>query len=165
VQVFDGTQGWKWRPFLGRNEVEAFTSAETKSAAAAAELDGPLVDFAKKGSSLELKGVEAVEGKDAYKLKLTLKDGTAKHVWIDKKTYLDVKIEGDPRRMDGKVHSVAIFSRDFRKEGGLMVPHILETAVEGVAQTHKMTIDKVAINKSVDDALFGKSRVAVASAQ
>jgi outer membrane lipoprotein-sorting protein len=165
VQVFDGAQGWKWRPFLGRNEVEAYTSAETKSAAAAAELDGPLVDYAKKGSTLELKGVEAVEGKDAYKLRLTLKDGTAKHIWIDKKTYFDVKIEGDPRRMDGKMRSVAIFSRDFRKEGRLMVPHLLETAVEGIAQTHNMTIDKVVINRTADDSLFGKSDVAVASAQ
>src|SRR5262252_8403967 len=30
VQVYDGAQGWKVRPFLGRNEVEPYTSAEAK---------------------------------------------------------------------------------------------------------------------------------------
>ena len=32
VQVFDGQQGWKLRPFLGRREVEAFTPAELAQA-------------------------------------------------------------------------------------------------------------------------------------
>ncbi len=165
VQVFDGTQGWKWRPFLGRNEVEAYSAAETKSAADAAELDGPLADYAKKGTAIELQGMDKVEGNQAYKLKLTMKDGSARHLWIDAKTFQDVKIEGEPRRMDGKLRNVFVYSRDFRKEGGLTVPHVLETAIEGIAQTHKMTVDKVAVNPPVDDGMFGKATVQVASSR
>ena len=165
VQVFDGVQGWKWRPFLGRDEVEDFTPAEIKSAAAASDLDGPLVDYAQKGTRLELKGIERVEGKDAYKIRMTRKDGTVRHVWIDARTFLDVKIEGDPRRLDGRRHDVAVYSRDFRNEGRLMVPHLLETMVEGVNQSHRLTIEKVAVNPKVDDTLFGKSSVNVASAR
>jgi outer membrane lipoprotein-sorting protein len=165
VQVYDGTQGWKWRPFLGRSEAEPYSAAEAKSAAAAAELDGPLVDYAKKGTAIEFKGMDKVEGSPAYKLKLTMKDGSARQLWIDAKTFLDVKIEGEPRRMDGKLRNVYIYSRDFRKEGGLTVPHVLETAVDGIAQTHKMTIDKVAVNPRVDDAMFAKATVQVASSR
>ncbi len=33
VQVYNGTQGWKLRPFLNRHEVENFTPDELKSAA------------------------------------------------------------------------------------------------------------------------------------
>src|SRR2546425_7484553 len=32
VQVYDGAQGWKVRPFLGRDEVEAYSPAEAKAA-------------------------------------------------------------------------------------------------------------------------------------
>src|SRR5262249_25318147 len=32
VQVYDGTQGWKVRPFLNRHEVEPFTPAELEAA-------------------------------------------------------------------------------------------------------------------------------------
>jgi hypothetical protein len=39
VQVYDGTQGWKVRPFLNRNEVEPYSPLETK---AAAEFDDPM---------------------------------------------------------------------------------------------------------------------------
>jgi outer membrane lipoprotein-sorting protein len=165
VQVFDGAQGWKWRPYLGRNEVEPFSAAEAKSAAAIAELDGPLVDYAKKGTTIEFKGMDKVEGNPAYKLKLTMKDGSAKQLWIDAKTFLDVKIEGEPRRMDGKMRNVFVYSRDFRKEAGLTVPHVLETAVEGITQTHKMTVDKVAVNAAVDDGMFGKATIQVASSR
>jgi outer membrane lipoprotein-sorting protein len=136
-----------------------------KSAAAATELDGPLVDYAKKGTTIELKGMDKVEGNPAYKLKLTMKGGTARHLWIDAKTFLDVKIEGEPRRLDNKWHNVAIYSRDFRKEGGVVVPHLLETAVEGIAQTHKVTIEKVAINPPIDDGMFGKATIQVASSR
>ena len=51
VQTYDGTQGWKLRPFLGRNDADPFMADEAKSAAAADELDGPLVDYARKGEN------------------------------------------------------------------------------------------------------------------
>ena len=38
VQVYDGAQGWKVRPFLNRSEVESYTPAEAKSAAAEQDL-------------------------------------------------------------------------------------------------------------------------------
>src|SRR5262249_34985476 len=51
-QVYDGAQGWKVRPFLGRNVAEPYTAAEAKSAAETADLDGPLIDYAAKGSQI-----------------------------------------------------------------------------------------------------------------
>ena len=163
-QVYDGAQGWKVRPFLNRNEVEAFTPDEAKLAAAWAELDGPLVDYASKGTKIHVDGIESVEGRDAYRLKLTLKSGAERHMWIDAKTFLEAKIDGDPRRMDGRLRNVAIYYRDFRRENGLMVPHVLETVVEGVGTSHRMSIEKVAVNQSLDDKLFAKPQLQVAVA-
>ena len=163
VQVYDGEQGWKLRPFLGRNEVEPYTPAEAKSAAGWEELDGPLVDYDKKGTRLALEGMEPVEGHSAYKLKLSLKDGTQRHVWIDAKSFLELKIDGEPRKMDGRMRNVAIYYRDYVKQKGLMVPKILETAVAGVKETHKMTIEKVTVNQSMDDGLFAKPLLSMAN--
>lgn len=161
LQVYNGEQGWKVRPFLGRgNEVEPFTPAEARSAAAWDELDGPLVDYAKKGTAIRLQGMEAVEGHKAYKLALTAKDGSERHVWIDAKTFLERKIDGEPRKLDGKFHNVAIYYRDYKTEHGLTVPHVLETIVEGSKQTHKMTVERVAINKPMENALFANPQAA-----
>jgi len=163
-QVYDGTQGWKVRPFLNRNDVEPFTPDEAKMAANWMELDGPLVDYASKGTTISLQGIEAVEGRNAYKLKLTLKGGSERNVWIDAATFLEAKIDGDPRKMDGKLRNVAIFCRDYKSANGLAVPHVLETVVEGVKQSHKMTIEQVAVNRPLEDSLFAKPGLKMAAA-
>ncbi len=159
VQVWDGKQGWKVRPFLNRNEVEPYKEAEARSAAAAAELDGPLVDFKRKGTKVELAGTEVVEGRTTYKLKLTLKGGEQVHLWIDAKSFLEAKIDGEPRRMDGRMRKVAIFYRDFKPVAGLQFPHTLETVVEKVNGSHKMTIQTIKVNPPLDDTLFAKPQL------
>jgi outer membrane lipoprotein-sorting protein len=136
--------------------VEPFTPDEAKSEAEKAGMDGPLVDYAAKGTKVERDGVESVEGRDAYKIKLTTKTGNVQHVWIDAKSFLDVKVEGTQRRMDGRMRNVWILQRDFRAVQGLMIPFVLETAIDGFPQTHKIVIDKVAVNPKLDDALFNK---------
>jgi outer membrane lipoprotein-sorting protein len=156
VQVFDGQHGWKLRPFLNRNDAEAFSADEIRTESARADLDGPLIGASAKGSTVELAGVEPVEGQPAYKLKVTPKAGQAMHVWIDAKSFLDVKVEGSPKHMDGKMHPVYVYQRDFRPVQGVMIPFVLETAVDGYAETHKVQVEKAAINPQLDDALFSK---------
>ena len=158
VQVYDGANGWKVRPFLNRKEVETFTADELKSEQGK-DLDGPLVDYAAKGTTVEVEGIEPVEGHDAYKLKLTTKSGSVQHVWIDKQSFLDVKVEGAPRRMDGKMRTVWVYQREFRSVQGVMIPFLLETAVDGYHETHKMIIEKAVVNPKLDDNLFAKPKV------
>jgi hypothetical protein len=156
VQTYDGKTGWKLRPFLNRKDVEPFTAEEAKSTAEKDDLDGPLLDYAAKGTKVQLEAVEPVEGRDAYKLKLTMKDGKAQHIWIDAQSLLDVKVEVTPRRMDGRMHDVWVYQRDFRSVQGVMIPFVVETVVVGYRETHTMLIEKVAVNPALDDALFGK---------
>ena len=156
VQVYDGTSGWKYRPYLNRNDIEPFTDDELKAESQKSDLDGPLVDYATKGTKVELAGVEKVEGNDAYKLQLTLKSGDVQYVWIDTQTFLDVRVSGTPRRMDGKMHNVYVYQRDFKTVQGLIVPYVLETAVEGYRETHKMVIESVVVNPKLNDSLFAK---------
>jgi outer membrane lipoprotein-sorting protein len=159
VQVYDGANGWKLRPYLGRRSVEPYSPEELKSAAFESDVDGPLVDYAGKGNKVELEGVEKVENQDAYKLKVTMKGGQVQHVWLDSATFLDVKVEGTPRRMNGKMRPVSIYLRDYRSVNGLKVPYVIETAVEGNKDTHKIFIESVAVNQKLDDALFAKPSV------
>ena len=174
IQVFDGSSGWKLRPFLNRRVVEPYTTEEMKTASMQADLDGPLVDYAAKGTRVELVGMEKVEDRDTYKLKLTMKDGQAIHVWIDAQTFLEAKIEGQPRRLDGTYHPVEVYFRDYRPVNGLQIPFVLETKVLPVAQTalglkdppvpaEKTIIDTVVVNPKLDESVFSKPQIEVAS--
>ena len=156
VQVYDGTHGWKLRPFLNRHEVENYSPEELKAAAMQADLDGPLVDYAAKGTTIGLDGMEKVEGHDAYKLALTLKDKQVEHVWIDAKTFLEAKIDGTPRRLDGKYHPVWVYLRDYKTVSGLVMPTVYETTVEGVKATEKINIDTIVVNPKLADSRFAK---------
>jgi outer membrane lipoprotein-sorting protein len=159
VQVYDGKQGWKVRPFLNRNEVEPYTPAEARLASEWDELDGPLLDHARKGTRVELAGVEDVNGKSAYKLRLTTKSGAQRHVWVDSASFLDVKIDGEPRKLDGRPRKVAVYMRDYKSVGGLMVAHELETVVEGVKSARKMTFQSVKIDPVLEATAFAKPRL------
>jgi len=163
IQVFDGKHGWKVRPFLGRNDAEPFSPAETKAAEQWQALDGTLIDHVKKGIKVKVEGIDKVEKHKAYKLKLTMKDGETRHLWVDAKTFLEIKIDGQPRKMDGKMRQVSVYYRDYHTQNGLKVPHEYETAVDGVEQSYKMHIDKVVVNKKMDDKLFEKPMLVAAS--
>jgi len=165
IQVYDGANGWKLRPFLNRRVVEPYTTDEIKMSSMQADVDGYLVDYAAKGTQIELVGMEKVEDRDTYKLKLTMKNGQAIHDWIDAQTFLEAKIEGQPRRLDGVYHPVEVYFRDYRPVSGLQIPHILETKVLQVARTakgfkdppvpaEKIMIDKVVLNPNLEGSLF-----------
>lgn len=155
VQAYDGDAGWKLRPFLGRHEIEPFTQDEMKTAAEQQQLDGFLIDYAAKGTKVESEGMDKVDGRDAYKLKLTLKDDQVRHVWVDAKTFLDIKIDGT-RRMDGKPRAVATYMRDYKSVKGVKVPFTMETVVEGVTGSEKIAIQQVTINPKLADSQFIK---------
>lgn len=174
VQVFDGANGWKLRPYLNRLEVEDFTADELKASSMQAELDGPLVDYAAKGTRIELEGMDKVEDRDAYRLKLTMKDGHAVHEWVDAQTFLEAKIEGQPRRLDGIEHPVEVYYRDYRAVNGLQIPFILETKVLPVVNpashapiysvpAERIVIEKVEVNPKLDASLFAKPQIQTAS--
>jgi hypothetical protein len=174
VQVYDGANGWKLRPFLNRGLVEPYTEDEMKTASTQADLDGPLVDYAVKGTRIELAGTEKVEGRDTYKIAMTMKSGQVLHVWIDAETFLETKIEGQPRRLDGRDHPVEVYFRDYRRIDGLQIPFILETKVLPVAVTatglkdtpvpsERIIVEKVLVNPKLDASLFSKPQIEIAS--
>jgi hypothetical protein len=127
------------------------------------------------GVGWRLGGQSRREGRDTYKIKMTMKEGHALNVWIDAEAFLETKIEGQPRRIDGTDHPVELYFRDYRQVDGLQVPFILETRVLPVEKTatglrdvpvppERIIIDKVVLNLKFDDALFRKPEPRATSA-
>jgi hypothetical protein len=158
VQVYDGVAGWKLRPYLGRDNWDAFTPEELHQAAMAPGIDGFLIDYAAKGAKVQAVGTDAVEGHAAYRLKVTRKDGQVRSVWVDGQSFLDLKVDGEPRKLDGRPHAVAVYLRDYKRDQGLMIPHLQETVVQGVKGSEKITIETVTVNPPLDDARFTKPK-------
>ena len=154
VQAFDGTDAWSINPMTGSDDPKKSGEQETKSMRenAGESLDGSLVDYKDKGIKLELMGKEDVEGSPAYKIKVTKKDGTVSYDWVDAESYLEVKSSTKTTQM-GQEMQVESYTSAFKPEGGVMLPHTMDQRVNGQSMM-KMSIDTIAVNTPLEDALF-----------
>ena len=155
TQVYDGTAGWKVRPFMGRTTVESFSPAEIKIAASQQELDGLLINAAAKGSQIRMEGMDSVNGVRAYKLRVALRDGNVRRVWVDAATFLDIKVDG-ARDVGGRSRAMTTLLSDYRRIDGVMIPFKMETHGDGLKDAERIVVEKVVINPDLPDTRFAK---------
>ena len=164
VQAYDGKSAWMIMPFTGKKDPEAMTADDTKELQEDADIDGPLVDYKSKGNAVELLGKDKLEGTDAYKLKVTLKNGDVKTIYLDSDSYLEIKEEGK-RTVRGSEQEFESSLSDYREVNGIMFPFAVEFGVKGSQQKQKLTIDKIELNVPVEEASFKMPPAAAAPAQ
>jgi outer membrane lipoprotein-sorting protein len=153
IQAYDGTTGWAVMPMMGKNDPEPMPAEEAKQAEEQADFDGPLVDYKDKGHKVELLGKEKVEGADAYKLKVTLKSGDVRYFFVEADSFLEIRAEGK-RTARGSEIEFENSLGDYKDVGGLMIAHSLEMGPKGTPQKSKLTLEKVELNPTIDDARF-----------
>ena len=160
VRAYDGGKGWKLRPAHGgKPDLQVFTAEELKFAQDGPGIDGPLIDYQAKGVAVTLDGVDRVEGRDAYRLIVKMPSGTSHHVWIDTKSFLDIKSDREARNAPGATGSVSVFYSAYQTIEGLQIPATIETGTENSKSKDKMVIERVSLNPPLDDRIFAKPRV------
>src|SRR5262245_44623228 len=153
VQAWDGTSGWQISPFGGKTDAEPLSPGDAKETEEQADMDGPLVDYKAKGHTVELVGREQVEGSGAYKLKVTLKNGTVNYTYLDADSYLTIR-EESKRTVRGSEVEVESTIGDYKDVGGLLIPHSIQNGAKGQAEKQNITVDKVDLNPPLDDSRF-----------
>jgi len=153
IQAFDGTTAWMINPFSGSDEPQKQTDEDTKAARDDADfIDGSLVDYKTKGNILELIGKEDVDGKPAYKIKVTKKGGTMEFEFLDAKTFLPVKSSGK-RKQQGQDIEYESTPGNFKEVNGVMMPFSLNQKVNGKSMM-ELTVEKVEVNTPMDASVF-----------
>lgn len=153
TQAYDGKNAWMVMPMMGKKDPEPMGADETDQMDEQAEFDGPLVDYKEKGHKVELVGKEQVEGADAHKLKVTLKSGNVRNIYLDAETYLQIKAESKRTVRGTEVESESYMS-DYKEVDGMMMPFAIEAGVKGNPQRQKIVIEKVEFNPVLSDTLF-----------
>jgi len=153
IECYDGTAGWKVVPFKGRKTPEPMTAEELREAAEPADLYGPLFDYASRGHKVELLGREQVQGRDAFKLKVTLRAGAVRWVYLDAESALEIKVEA-LRRRGSREQRVETLYGDWKATQRLLIPRRYETRTEGPTPSHVLTVETVRVNPQLDDARF-----------
>jgi outer membrane lipoprotein-sorting protein len=152
-QAYDGTTGWTLMPFQGSKVPQQMAADELKMTQEQADLDGPLVDYAAKGNTIELLGKETIEGSDAHKLKVTLKNGVVRTIYIDAEHFLQIKDESKRTIRGTEVDTDTILG-DYKDVDGMMFPHAIDSGQKGSPQRQKLMVEKIELNVPIDDARF-----------
>jgi hypothetical protein len=163
VRSFNGKDGgWVTNPFVGKDAPEPMSADEIKDAVNEADFDGPLVDAKAKGNVIELSGTEKVEGREAYILKVTHKDGQVSSYSFDTKTFLLAKWSGADA-VNGEAVTRETYFHDYRDVGGLKFAFELISNTPGSDVSQKIIVDKIELDPQIDDARFGKPAAPAAS--
>ena len=158
VTAYDGKAGWKIEPWQGKKDPEPLGEEEMKSIVEDSDFDGPLVNYASKGNKVEYVGTEPVEGTDAYKLKVTLKNGDVLYYYMDTDYYVPIKID-TKRFVRGEEREYETSLGDYKEVSGVYFPYSSETNAKGSPFKQKISIEKVEVNVPIADNRFVEPRV------
>jgi hypothetical protein len=157
LRIFDGTQGWKLRPLgNGKLDMQHYTPEEVRYGQGEHVIDGPLLDHEAKGAVVSLDGVDEIEGRKCYRMRVQLPSGASHHVWIDAQTFLDTKYDRETRNAMGQSAMVSVFYRNYQRIEGLQIPLIIESGVGATGQTNRLVIEKISLNPPLEDRRFAK---------
>lgn len=154
TQVFDG----RHEPVVTHSGANAgrpmrMAAAERKEFIANADFDGPLVNFAAKGYTVDYAGEDHIGGRVAKKLLVMSALDDVFFLWLDAETHEIVKravfrIVGERRLL------VETLFSDFRDVGGVPQPHRVETKI-GDRTLYLMVVTRITANApEVTDAVF-----------
>jgi outer membrane lipoprotein-sorting protein len=155
IRVYDGTQGWANNPFAGKLNPDSMAEEDLKNISEEADFDGPLIDYAKKSSKVELVGKDKVEDKEVWRVRLTTKNGDVRYYLFDAQTFLLLKWEGK-RRANGKEYPIESYFHDYRDVEGLKFAFEIDSGSSATELTQKLVIDKVELNMNFPDSDFTK---------
>lgn len=146
--IFDGTKG-KSTGMGGAKMMEGEELEKMKYEA----MMNPEAQYEKMGAILELKGMETINGSDAYKIKVTLPDGTTKTEFYDEESGL--KVRETTTEDAGPMGTMTVTStfEDYQKvDGGILIPYTI-TQTAG-PQNFTMKITDYKANTGISDDEF-----------
>jgi len=161
IQAYDGETAWMIMPFMGKTDPEVMTEDQAKSMVEQADFDGPLMDWQEKGHQVELLGLEETEGTEAYKVKITMKNGDVRYHYLDSEHFVVIKQEGKTMVQGNEMEFETILS-DYKEVGGLMFPHSIMSRPKGAPEGQAVTIEKVELDVELPDDYFSMPEVAAA---
>ncbi len=154
VQAYDGSTAWQIRPFGGRKDPQLMGEDDVRDLLIDSDLDGPLVDYREKGNRVEYLGHDIVDGDDALRLKVTLKNGDMIYYYLDPDTFLEIRTE---RRefVRGAVHDSVADLGSYKPVAGVMFPFSVNGGPkDDPTQWQSITYENIEANVPLQDSDF-----------
>jgi hypothetical protein len=146
-QIITPTKGTIFMPVQGMSEPTAMPDDQLKSGQSQLDLQGSLVDYKEKGTSIELVGNEKVDGEDCYNLKVTFKSGIVTNYYISAKTFYIIKTNGK-RMINGEETEIATSYSNYKQNADGYWFSYTTTNMQGTTDFFKIDTN-IVIDESV----------------
>jgi len=153
VQAYDGTTGWQIQPFGGKKDAELMGEDELRELLLDADIDGPLAEYKEKGSTVEYLGHDVVDGDDALRLKVTLKNGDIIYDYLDPDTFIEIRKEIQ-QFIRGSVRDHVVGLGSYKPVAGVMFPFSISSGSKNNPDAQTSTVQKIEVNVTIDPADF-----------
>jgi hypothetical protein len=152
VQAYDGTTGWSITPRTGNPKATVMDEETLKDVKVRADFDGILYKWKEKGHIAELAGLDTIENKQVYKIKLIRKDGGIEYYFIDNQNF-QLKKRAFTKIIRGKEVEIENIFSDYKQIDGMWFSYTNETNVGGQRYS-LIEFDKIELNLAVDEKIF-----------
>ena len=143
VQAWDGHEAWSISPFRGRRDPQKISADDAKGLIEQADIAGPLVDYQAKGNKVEYLGTEDIDGTDAHKLRVTLKNGDTQVLFLDPDQFLEIRVVNH-RMVRGQEEVSTTDLGEYEKVDGIYFPF----------ESGRTHLEKVELNQPIDPKMF-----------
>ncbi|MBE0647108.1 MAG: hypothetical protein IH596_04910 [Bacteroidales bacterium] len=150
-QAYDGNIGWSTAPWTGDASPKPLPESRTRDLMYQSDFDGMLYNWKEKGHHLELEGVDTMDTKLAYKIKLVRADSAIQYYFIGMGDFL-LKKQTTFRMIRGEEISIENIFTDYRPVEGIPFAFNIETRYPG--RSVSMEFETIELNQSVEDDLF-----------
>lgn len=152
VTVVDSTGGWAINPMGGSGDPVKGNASDLKGALTQIDITGGLLNYKEKGHSAELVGKEAINGNDAFKIKLKLKNSAEVTYFFDSKTYNLVKNIA-VANLGGQEFEASTFYSNHKAVDGVVFPMDSEVSHPQFG-TMATTYKTIEVNPAVDSTIL-----------
>jgi len=153
ITAFDGKTGWQIQPFGGHKDPEFLGEDDLRDLLLDADFDGPLVDYKEKGNTVEYLGHDVVDGDDALRLKVTLKNGDIIYYFLDPDTFLEIRKEVQ-EFIRGSVRESVVEMGSYKPVNGVMYPFSVSQGSKANPAQQTTTTEKIEVNVPIEGGDF-----------
>ncbi|MCY7420360.1 MAG: insulinase family protein [Chitinophagaceae bacterium] len=148
--LFDGTTGYQEQ--MGQKKEMSKEEIEEKKGQTTLF---DQVDYLTGNYKLKVAGTEKIEGKDAYKVEVTLPGGKSQTEYYDTQSHFLVRLVKEVQANNMTIYNTITFG-DYKKVGNIMFPHTQQVAVSanGQDQNFEMKVTDIKLNEGVTAADF-----------
>lgn len=155
IKTYDGSAGWKLDSITGNSQALRLPDAEAKALADEADIDGPFLNFASKGTKIELLDKEMLGPSLVWKMHVTVKSGQTGLYYVESTGHY-ILLRESIHTEGGQQTTFNTIYKNFRKVEGVLFPFTVVSSTQDGNRMMALQFETIQLNDPINNKDFEK---------